>query len=113
MKILKKQQKVLKAKRKPIEAVKNMETIIKSNKGNMFGLPNKNKYLKNSKRMKTLSIWLKNLGLANPPYYSKISFVKFANKYQKLKTSSLFLHFLKNNFKIIEELCHENASEFK
>ena len=33
MKILKNQEKVLKAKRKPVEAVKNMETIIKGNKG--------------------------------------------------------------------------------
>ena len=30
-----------------------------------------------------------------------------------MKKSSLSLHFLKNNFKIIKEICHENASEFK
>ena len=43
----------------------------------------------------------------------KISIVKFLNKYPKMKKSSLSLHFLKNNFKIIKEIYHENASEFE
>ena len=30
-----------------------------------------------------------------------------------MKKSSLSLQFSKNNFKIIKEICHENASEFK
>ena len=30
-----------------------------------------------------------------------------------MKKSSLSLHLLKNNFKIIKEICQENASEFK
>ena len=43
----------------------------------------------------------------------KIYIVKFLNNYPKMKKSSLSLHFLKNSFKIIKEICHENASEFK
>ena len=43
----------------------------------------------------------------------KMSIVKFLNKYPKMKKSSLSLHFLKNNFKIFKEICHENASKFK
>ena len=43
----------------------------------------------------------------------KISIVKFLNKDPKLKKYSLSLHFFKNNFKMIKEICHENASEFK
>ena len=44
----------------------------------------------------------------------KISIVKFRNKYPKMKKSSLSRHyFLKNSFKIIKEICHENASEFE
>ena len=43
----------------------------------------------------------------------EISIVKFLKKYPRMKKSSLSLHFLKNNFKIIKEVCHENASEFK
>ena len=41
------------------------------------------------------------------------SIVQFINRYTRMKKSSLSLHFLKNNFKIIKEICHENAIEFK
>ena len=44
----------------------------------------------------------------------KISIVRFLNNYPKMKKSySLSLHFLKNNFKIMENICQENATEFK
>ena len=43
----------------------------------------------------------------------KISIVKFVNKYPRTKKSSLSLHFLKNNFKMIKKIGHENPSEFK
>ena len=43
----------------------------------------------------------------------KISIVKFTNKYSRVKKSSLSLPFLKNNFKMIKDICHENTSEFK
>ena len=40
-----------------------------------------------------------------------ISIAKFGNKYPRMKTSSLSLYFLKNKFKIIKEICNENACE--
>ena len=40
-----------------------------------------------------------------------ISIAKFGNKYPRMKTSSLSLCFLKNKFKIIKEICNENACE--
>ena len=43
----------------------------------------------------------------------KISIVKFTNKYSRVKKSSLSLPFLKNNFKMIKDIRHEKASEFK
>ena len=43
----------------------------------------------------------------------KISIVKFTNKYSRVKKSSLSLPFLKNNFKMIKDIRHENTSEFK
>ena len=42
----------------------------------------------------------------------KISIVKFVNTYPRMKKSSLSFQFLKSNFKMIEEIWHENASEF-
>ena len=56
---------------------------------------------------------IKNLGFSKYTILFKISIVKFVNKYPRMRKSSLFLHFLKNNFKMIKEICHENASEFK
>ena len=55
---------------------------------------------------------VKNFGISKSTILFEKSIVKFVNKYPRMKNSSLFLHFLKNNFKIIEETCHENASEF-
>ena len=43
----------------------------------------------------------------------KISIVQFWNKYRKIKKSSLSVHFLKNNFRIIKKICDANASDFK
>ena len=43
----------------------------------------------------------------------KIPFVTFLNNYPKMKKSLLSLHFLKNNFKIIKDICQKNGSEFK
>ena len=40
-----------------------------------------------------------------------ISIAKFGNKYPRMKTSSLSLYFVKNKFKIIKEICNENACE--
>ena len=44
---------------------------------------------------------------------SKIGIVRFLEKYPKIKKSSVSLHFLKNNFKVIKGICKENASELK
>ena len=55
---------------------------------------------------------VKNFGISKSTTLFEKSIVKFVNKYPRMKNSSLFLRFLKNNFKIIEETCHENASEF-
>ena len=56
---------------------------------------------------------IKKLGISKSIVLFKISIVKFVNKYPRMKKCSLSLHILNNNFKIIKEICHENASEFK
>ena len=55
---------------------------------------------------------VKNFGISKSTILFEKSIVKFVNKYPRMENSSLFLRFLKNNFKTIEETCHENASEF-
>ena len=56
---------------------------------------------------------IKKLGISKSAILFTISIVKFVNKYLGMKISKRLLHFLKNNFKIFKEICHENASEFK
>ena len=43
----------------------------------------------------------------------KIVIVEFINIYPRMEKSCISLYYLKNNFKIIKEICKENASEFK
>ena len=43
----------------------------------------------------------------------KAAIVRLLNNYPKMKECSLSLHFLKNNCKIIKDICRENASELE
>ena len=43
----------------------------------------------------------------------KIGIVQFIHDYPKMKKSSISLHFLKNNFRIIKEVCREHSLEFQ
>ena len=42
----------------------------------------------------------------------KIAIVKFFDGYPKIKKSFISLYYLKNNFRVIKEVCQEHASEF-
>ena len=52
-------------------------------------------------------------GISKSTMVFKTSIVKFLIKYPKMKKSSLSLYFLKNNFKIIKEVFHEDASKLE
>ena len=43
----------------------------------------------------------------------KIGITKFIDDYPKMGKCSISLHFLKNNFRLIKEVCKEHASEFQ
>ena len=43
----------------------------------------------------------------------KIGIIKFIDDYPKMRKSSISLHFLKNNFRVIKDVCKEYASEFQ
>ena len=64
MKILKNHEKVLKAKRKPVEAVKNMETIIKGNKGNMLRLAQQRQIFEKFKTNENFIDMIKEFGIS-------------------------------------------------
>ena len=54
-----------------------------------------------------------NLKISKPTTNFKIGIVQFIHDYPKMKKSSIFLHFLKNNFRIIKEVCREHSSELQ
>ena len=43
----------------------------------------------------------------------KIEIVEFISMHPKMEKSCISLHYLKNNFKIIKNVCKENASKFQ
>ena len=43
----------------------------------------------------------------------KIGIVDFIDKYPRMEKFCISLYYLKNNFRIIKEVCQENASEFQ
>ena len=50
---------------------------------------------------------------SKPTIIFKMNIVKVIIKHPKIKNSFLFLNFLKNYFKLIKEICEENASTFE
>ena len=43
----------------------------------------------------------------------KIDIVKFIDMYPKTRTRCIYLNYLKNNFRVIKEVCQEHAGEFQ
>ena len=94
-----------------VEKVNNMEKVIKSNKCNILWLAyQQGQIFEKFKLNENFIDIVKELGINTSTILFKISIVKFVNNYPRMKKFSLSLHFLKNNFKIIKEICHENLS---
>ena len=88
----------VKSSEEAVEAVNEMEEIIKSDKCNVLWLAYQQDQI---------------FGISKSTIVFEISVVKLINKYPIMKSYSLFIHFLKNIFKIILKNCHENDSIFK
>ena len=43
----------------------------------------------------------------------KIDIIKFIDDYPKMQKSSISLHFLKKNFRVIKDVCQEKVSELQ
>ena len=91
-----------------------IEHIMKSKKNNMLILAYHQgvifkKFKENSKFMCATA----NLKIGKETINSKIFIIKFLDDYLKMRKSSVSLHFLKNNFRIIKEVRREHASEFQ
>ena len=97
-----------------MEVVKEMKKIIRGNKCCILRLAYQQGQISERFTLNDKFINLVNqFGIIKSSMGFKISILKFLDKYPRMKKSSLTLLFLKNNLKIIEEICHENVSEFK
>ena len=91
-----------------------MEKIIRGKKSNILWIAyQQGQIFEKYKANENFTDTIKKLCTSKSSILFTISIVKFVNKYLRMKISKRLLHFLKNNFKIFKEICHENASEFK
>ena len=67
------------------------------------------KYKENKKFMGAIS----DFKISKTTIIFKIGIIKFIDDYPKMRKSSISLHFLKNNFMVIKDVCKKYASEFQ
>ena len=96
------------------ELIGRIERIMKSKKNNILILAYHqgmifNKY-KESNRFTSVVAGFR---ISKATINFKIGVIKFINDYPKVRKSSISLRFLKNNLRLIKEICKEHASEFQ
>ena len=100
----------------PDEAVKlinRMDKMIKIKKNNTLTIARKQgeifkKFKTNNKYISSVSAFQISKAAIN----FKIVIVYFIDKYPRMEQSCISLHYLRNNFRIIKQVCEENAIEF-
>ena len=97
-----------------VKQVGRIERIIKSKKNNILILAYYQRLIfKKFKENIKFTGAVSNFKIGKATISFKISIVKFFDDYPKMRKSSISLHFLKNKFKIIKEVCREHALEFQ
>ena len=94
------------------ELIGRIERIMKSKKNNILMLAYHQgiifkKYKENSRFTSAVN----KFEISKATINFKIGIIKFIDDYPKMRKSSISLHYLKNNFRVIEEVCQEYASE--
>ena len=96
------------------ELIKKMDYIIKSKKNNILLIAYQQGEI--FKRFKTNIKFISAVSafkVSKTTINFKIDIVKFIDMHPKMQTSCISLDYLKNNFRVIKEVCREHASEFK
>ena len=96
------------------ELEKKIDKLIKCNKNNILTLAYEQgivfqKFKKNNKFVNAVT----EFEISKTTMNFKIGIVNFIDKYPKMRKSSISLFYLKNNFRIIKNVCQEHASEFQ
>ena len=96
------------------ELIGRIERIMKNKKNNILILAYHQgiifkKYKENNRFTSAVAKFEINKATIN----FKIGIINFIDDYPRMKKSSISLHFLKNNFRLIKEVCKEHASKFQ
>ena len=97
-----------------IELDKKIDKMIKCSKNNILTLGYQRervfqKFKMNNKFISAVTEFEKSKTTIN----FKIDIVNFTEKYPRMRKSCISLFYLKNNFRIIKNVCQEHASEFR
>ena len=96
------------------ELISKIERVIKSRKNSILVLVyHQGVIFKRFKENSMFTSAVTNLKISKSTINFEIGTVQFIHDYPKMKKSSISLHFLKNNFRIIKEVCREHSSEFQ
>ena len=96
------------------ELIVKIERIMKSKKNNILILAYHQgiifeKYKENNRFTSAVA----KFRISKATINFKIGIIRFIDDYPKMRKSSISLHFLKNNFRLIKEVCKGHASEFQ
>ena len=97
-----------------IELVKKLDKLTKHTKTNILVLAYQQekvfqKFRVNNKFLSAVT----EFGISKTNINFKIDIVNFIENYPRMKKSFISLFYLKNNFRIIKNVCQEHASEFR
>ena len=96
------------------ELIKKMDKMIKVKKKNILMIAYQQGKI--FKRFKTDNKFISAVSafqISKTTINFKIGIIKFIDKYPKMEKSYISLYYLKNNFRVMKEVCQEHASEFQ
>ena len=97
-----------------IELVKKIDKLTKRSKNNILTLAYQQgkvfqKFRLNNKFLTAVT----EFGFSKTTINFKVDILKFIETYPGMKKSCISLFYLKNNFRVIKNVCQEHASEFQ
>ena len=96
-----------------IELVKKLDKLTKYSKNNILVWAyQQGKVFQKFKSNSKFVIAVTEFGISKTTINFKIDIVKFIENYPKMKKSCISLFYLKNNFRVIKNVCQEHASDF-
>ena len=96
------------------ELIGRVERIMKSKKNNILMLAyHQGIIFKKCKENSRFTSAVSKFKISKATINFKIDIIKFIDDYPRMQKSSISLHYLKNNFRVIKEVCKEHASEFQ